>query len=145
MKSRKPATLLPVLLSTFLAVPVSGHHEIVSDMNLASPLQIVGEIAAVNWGDPHSSLQINIARENQPDQEWLIQIDSAGELISKDIGANEIRAGDWVAVVLFLSAGSDCENRCVAYGLSLTDEDQNSYTLSQEVYDLFVQYKRQEA
>ncbi len=122
-----------------------AHHDIADDMNLSSPIQLVGQIAAINWGEPHSSLQLNLPRAGLQDQEWLIQIASISELAEVEFSASDIDVGDWVAIILFVAESSDCSVRCVGYGLSLTDENDNSYTLSQQVYNLFVESSGREA
>ncbi len=146
MKFTTPYSVLILLLAMHVSAS-HAHHDISSDMDLAAPTQIIGQITAINWGEPHSTLQLQLQlqRDGLPVQEWLIQMDSISDLAEVDFSAGEFQVGEWVAVILFVAQGTSCNDRCIGYGLSLTDEDNNSYTISQEVYRLFVEFRGRSA
>ena len=68
-------------------------------------------------------------------------MDSEGELEDRGFSANVVRVDDWVSVVVFVANDIPCETLCEAFGLSLTDETGNSYTLGEEVYAAFREYR----
>ena len=111
----------------------NAHHDVLDAINLNNPFEIVGQVAAVDLGRPHSTLEILIRRVSGKDQIWRIQMDDRRALSERGFTDVSLQNLEWVKVIVYLPEGSVCVDECNGYGLSLTDTENNSYTLSNDI------------
>jgi len=127
--------LVPFLLimAALAGTGALAHHDIADDIDINAPIEIVGQFVGVDWGSQHTVFHIAIERSDAPSQLWHVQADSTS-LLSRNGFTNSTAVGlNTVAVVMYLSRSSACENECQGYGLSLTDPKGNSYTLRRDI------------
>ncbi len=139
----KTSNLKLLFLSVFFLVSTNtkAHHDVLADIDLGAPIELVGQVAGVEWENPHAVLHIEIQRATGPNQLWLVQLDSPHDLLGQLFTRNTINNLNWVAVVMYLSLSNSCEDECFGYGLSLTDPMGNSYTLSREIASALTELK----
>ena len=119
-----------------------AHHDVSGDVDFAAPVEIVGRLVDVDWGNPHSVLHIEVERDSGANQVWLVEADNATQLAGRAFNAGTAIDLDVVSVIAFPSRSGSCVDQCGAYGLSLRDPDNNSYTLNRELSNAFRDYRR---
>ncbi|MEQ8954209.1 MAG: DUF6152 family protein [Gammaproteobacteria bacterium] len=134
--------LIVQILACAFSHPAWGHHDVSGDMDIAAPVEIVGQLLEVEWGSPHSTLRVEVERAGAANQVWRIQADSTTVLANRAFNVRALSGLEMVAVIAFPSTGSSCGDVCSAYGLSLRDPNNNSYTLSGDISDRLRDYLR---
>ena len=114
-------------------VGATAHHDVLTDIDLNAPVEVTGQVERVDWGNPHSILILRLPRGGQVDQVWTVQLDGTGALSESAFSEPAVATQEWVRVLLYPSLQDDCGDICFGYGLSLTTESGNTYTLRQDI------------
>jgi len=138
----RPGILATVGMLFLVGAGASAHHDVLSDIDIGAPVEVTGQVERLDWQSPHSILTLRLTRQGQADQVWTVQLDSPGGLAENAFGERAVHADDWVRVLLYPSLQDDCSDNCFGYGLSLTTEAGNTYTLRRDVRTALTAYLR---
>lgn len=131
--------LLIVLLVSPLA---SAHHDVLSEIDLNAPIEIVGQVQSLQLSAPHAVLRVAGKDTRGADQIWVIQLDHPDTLKSMGFTALSVQQDEWVAVIAFPVRGTSCTDECSAYGLTLSDTDNNDFSLNSQISAELMRVKR---
>lgn len=100
---RSALTTMAVLAGLLVAVarPVSGHHSFAAEFDSTKQVTLAGEVAMMEWVNPHSWLHIDVRTPDGAVERWKIEGGSPSVLLRLGWNRNSLPAGTRVTVVGF--------------------------------------------
>jgi hypothetical protein len=98
----RPTTLAAaagVLLAVVL--PASAHHSFSAEFDSTRRVTLEGEVAMMEWVNPHSWLHIDVKKADGPVERWKIEGGSPSVLLRLGWNRNSLPAGTRITVVGF--------------------------------------------
>ena len=101
-ESSKGTALDSVLVAAILAIALSqsaegrlwAHHSSGSQFDPERPVTVSGEVARVEWVNPHVYLHLDVAGDAGRPTRWLVELGSPNALRRLGWGVDRIRPGD---------------------------------------------------
>jgi hypothetical protein len=84
-----------------LALPVSAHHSFSAEFDSTKQVTLAGEVAMMEWVNPHSWLHIDVKKPDGSVERWKIEGGSPSVLLRLGWNRNSLPAGTRVTVVGF--------------------------------------------
>lgn len=79
------------------ASPALAHHSF-AKFDTQSTIEIVGEVAAVEWRNPHVLLTLSVTDDAGATIDWMLETSSPGMLTRMDVTAENVRVGETIRV-----------------------------------------------
>ena len=96
------AVFATICLSTLAgAVRVAAHHSIQAQFDINKSFTIAGNVAKVEWINPHSYLTLNVKDADGKVEKWAFEMGAAGQLRRTGLSRADrggLKAGDEVTV-----------------------------------------------
>ena len=99
MKNRMPvivAFMGVALLS--VAAPISAHHAMVAEFNLAKPITVRGTLTRMEWVNPHGWIYVNTINAEGLVATWKIETGSPFRMEKRGLKKTDFRIGGEVIV-----------------------------------------------
>ena len=93
-------TTLAVMLVT-VAVRAAAHHSFSAEFDSTKQVTLAGEVAMMEWVNPHSWLHIDVKKPDGSIERWKIEGGSPSVLLRLGWDRNSVPAGTKVTVVGF--------------------------------------------
>ena len=101
------------------AAPVVAHHAFSAEFDQSKPIKMAGEIAKVEWTNPHAWIHINVKEPDGKVVLWRFEMGAPNALLRAGWSRNDIKPGTAVTVSGFLArAGGPVGN---AFQIRLPD------------------------
>ena len=101
------------------AAPVVAHHAFSAEFDQSKPIKLAGEIAKVEWTNPHAWIHINVKEPDGKVVLWRFEMGAPNALLRSGWSRNDIKPGTAVTVSGFLArAGGPVGN---AFQIRLPD------------------------
>jgi hypothetical protein len=84
-----------------LAAPLSAHHSFAAEFDSTRQVTLDGEVAMMEWVNPHSWLHIDVKKPDGSVERWKIEGGSPSVLLRLGWNRNSLPAGTRVTVVGF--------------------------------------------
>jgi hypothetical protein len=84
-----------------MAMPVSAHHSFSAEFDSTRQVTLAGEVAMMEWVNPHSWLHIDVKKPDGSVERWKIEGGSPSVLLRLGWNRNSLPAGTRVTVVGF--------------------------------------------
>ncbi len=94
---------LAVVVLFAVAISASAHHSISRHYHRNQEITIEGVLTNVDLRNPHSMLRMRVANEEGGSDEWMLELDDAGELSELGITSETLLAGDELVVFGYLA------------------------------------------
>jgi hypothetical protein len=88
-------------LAVALALPVAAHHSFSAEFDSTKQVTLTGEVAMMEWVNPHSWLHIDVKKADGTMERWKIEGGSPSVLFRLGWNRNSLPAGTKVTVVGF--------------------------------------------
>jgi hypothetical protein len=95
------ATLAAGCLLAVLARPASAHHSFAAEFDSTKLVTLTGEVAMMEWVNPHSWLHIDVKKPDGSVERWKIEGGSPSVLMRLGWNRNSLPVGTRVTVVGF--------------------------------------------
>ena len=95
------ATVAGILLGT--VVPVLAHHAFSAEFDQAKPIKVSGEIAKVEWVNPHAWIFIDVKGADGKVVPWRFEMGAPNALLRAGWSRSDIRPGTAVTINGFLA------------------------------------------
>ena len=119
MKTRTTlATALVGATLLFAAGPVSAHHAMVAEFNLARPITLRGTLTKMEWVNPHGWIYIDV-KGQEGMESWKIETGSPFRMEKRGLKKTDFRVGSEVIVNGFAAK----DGSLTAAGLAITFPD----------------------
>jgi hypothetical protein len=92
---------IAVGLVVTLALPLAAHHSFSAEFDSTKQVTITGEVAMMEWVNPHSWLHIDVKKADGTVERWKIEGGSPSVLFRLGWNRNSLPAGTKVTVVGF--------------------------------------------
>jgi hypothetical protein len=119
---------MPVIVA-FLGVallsavaPVTAHHAMVAEFNLATPMAVRGTLTRVEWVNPHGWIYVNTTNSEGLVQTWKIETGSPFRMEKRGLKKTDFKIGGEVIVNGFAAK----DGSPTAAGFSITFPDRES-------------------
>jgi hypothetical protein len=108
-KTGRLVALAGILLSA--AVPVSAHHAFSAEFDQSKPVKVSGEIARVEWTNPHAWIFIDVKDADGKVVPWRFEMGAPNALLRAGWSKSDIKVGTAVTVSGFMArAGGSTGN-----------------------------------
>jgi hypothetical protein len=84
-----------------MAMPVSAHHSFSAEFDSTRQVTLAGEVAMMEWVNPHSWLHVDVKKPDGSVERWKIEGGSPSVLLRLGWNRNSLPAGTRVTVVGF--------------------------------------------
>ena len=84
-----------------LALPVSAHHSFSAEFDATKQVTLTGEVAMMEWVNPHSWLHIDVKKPDGSVERWKIEGGSPSVLFRLGWNRNSLPTGTKITVVGF--------------------------------------------
>ncbi|MEX2506750.1 MAG: DUF6152 family protein [Pseudohongiellaceae bacterium] len=113
-----------------------GHHDFTDDVNLGHLIQFGGTITGLEWAEPHVLIRIvgNPDLPNSP--EWLVEIESSENLISRGIDMQTFEVPSRISIIGYPSKGQFRQGESLIYGLYLAQSPIDKVLLNEDLLNL---------
>ena len=95
------AVMTAVGLLVALSLPVTAHHSFSAEFDSTRQVTITGEVAMMEWVNPHSWLHIDVKKDDGTVERWKVEGGSPSVLFRLGWNRNSLPAGTKVTVVGF--------------------------------------------
>ena len=95
------AALAGMLLGT--VVPVLAHHAFSAEFDQSKPIKVAGEIAKVEWVNPHAWIFIDVKGADGKVVPWRFEMGAPNALLRAGWSRSDIRPGTAVTINGFLA------------------------------------------
>ena len=95
------AAVAGMLLST--VVPLLGHHAFSAEFDQSKPIKVSGEIAKVEWVNPHAWIFIDVKGADGKVVPWRFEMGAPNALLRAGWSRSDIRPGTAVTINGFLA------------------------------------------
>ena len=95
------AAVAGMLLGT--VVPLLGHHAFSAEFDQAKPIKVSGEIAKVEWVNPHAWIFIDVKGADGKVVPWRFEMGAPNALLRAGWSRSDIRPGTAVTINGFLA------------------------------------------
>ena len=95
------AVRLALALVVTLVLPLAAHHSFSAEFDSTKQVTITGEVAMMEWVNPHSWLHIDVKKEDGTVERWKVEGGSPSVLFRLGWNRNSLPAGTKVTVVGF--------------------------------------------
>jgi hypothetical protein len=95
------AALLTMSLSGLAVTAASAHHSIQAQFDINKSFTISGNVARVEWINPHSYLTLNVKADDGKVEKWAFEMGAAGQLRRSGLSRADrggLKAGDAVTI-----------------------------------------------
>lgn len=140
--SKLSVSLALSLLVTLISPVTRAHHDLLDEIDLNAPVEIVGQVQSLQMISPHAVLRLAGKDTSGADQIWAIQLADPEQLKALGFSALSVKRGEWVAVIAFPVKGAGCSNECNAYGLTLSDSDNNDFSLNAQINAGLIEWRQ---
>jgi hypothetical protein len=103
----------------FAAWPVSAHHAMVAEFNLAKPITLRGTLTKVEWVNPHGWIYIDSKGPGGRVESWKFETGSPFRMEKRGLKKIDFKIGDEVIVSGFASK----DGTPTAAGMTITFAD----------------------
>jgi hypothetical protein len=90
---RKALSLLGIVGLVITAGPVAAHHSFAL-FDMKKTVSLEGTVKAFEWSNPHTWITLEVPNEQKTNEDWLIELPSAGTLARDGWNKNYIKAGE---------------------------------------------------
>jgi Family of unknown function (DUF6152) len=118
---RNPGSLT-ILLFGVAVTSASAHHSIQAQFDINKSFTIAGNVAKVEWINPHSYLTLNVKADDGKIEKWAFEMGAAGQLRRTGLSRADrggLKAGD--AVTIKALAARDGSNSGLLQELTTAD------------------------
>lgn len=140
--SKLSVSLTLSLLVTLVSPVARAHHDLLDEIDLNAPVEIIGQVQSLQMTSPHAVLRLAGKDTSGADQIWVIQLADPEQLKALGFSALSVKRGEWVAVIAFPVKGAGCSNECNAYGLTLSDSDNNDFSLNAQINAGLIEWRQ---
>jgi hypothetical protein len=84
-----------------LVLPVAAHHSFSAEFDSTKQVTLAGEVAMMEWVNPHSWLHIDVKKPDGSVERWKVEGGSPSVLLRLGWNRNSLPAGTKVTVVGF--------------------------------------------
>ena len=117
MKNRMPVIVAFMGVALLAAVaPISAHHALVAEFNLATPISVRGTLTRMEWVNPHGWVYVNTTNPEGLVETWKIETGSPFRMEKRGLKKTDFRIGDEVIVNGFAAK----DDSLTAAGFSIT-------------------------
>jgi hypothetical protein len=86
-----------IVLSGFIN-PVFAHHPILAKFDGNQPLDLQGQVTAVDWSSPHAHIYFNVAQNGTAPVNWAVELADPTELEWSGWSSDTVHTGDTIRV-----------------------------------------------
>lgn len=93
--------LIAVIGLLLSGMPVSAHHSVQAEFDLAKPLTMTGVVTKVEWINPHSYLYLDVKDDSGNVKHWAFEMAGPGALRRAGLSRADrggLKAGDTITV-----------------------------------------------
>src|SRR5438876_6667676 len=101
MHSRLLRLITSASMLVAAALPVAAHHSFSAEFDAAKPVTLEGKVVQMEWVNPHSWLQIDVAKADGTVERWRIEGGSPSVLLRLGWNRNSLPTGTRIKVVAF--------------------------------------------
>ena len=120
------ASLGVVLISA--VAPISAHHAMVAEFNLAKPITVKGTLSRIEWVNPHGWIYVDATNAEGLVKTWKIETGSPFRMEKRGLKKTDFRIGSEVIVNGFAAKDSSL----TVAGFSITFPDREASFPSRE-------------
>jgi len=122
MKNRMPVIAAFVGAALLAAVaPVSAHHAMVAEFNLAKPITVKGTLARMEWVNPHGWIYVTTTNPEGLVETWKIETGSPFRMEKRGLKKTDFRIGGEVIVNGF--AAKDGSPTVAGFSITFPDRE----------------------
>jgi len=78
--------------------PALSHHAFASEFDINKPVSLTGPVTRMEWTNPHAWLFIETEGDDDPAQEWAIELVGINDLLRLGWGRGRVQVGDVLSV-----------------------------------------------
>ena len=122
MKNR--ITVVVALIGVALlsaAAPISAHHAMVAEFNLAQPITVKGTLTRMEWVNPHGWIYVKTTNPEGLVQTWKIETGSPFRMEKRGLKKTDFRIGGEVIVNAF--AAKDGSPTAAGFSITFPDRE----------------------
>ena len=101
MHSRLLRLITSASMLVAAALPVAAHHSFSAEFDATKQVTLEGKVVQMEWVNPHSWLQIDVAKADGTVERWRIEGGSPSVLLRLGWNRNSLPAGTKIKVVAF--------------------------------------------
>jgi hypothetical protein len=113
--------LIGVALLSAVA-PISAHHAMVAEFNLAKPITVRGTLTRMEWVNPHGWIYVNATNPEGLVETWKIETGSPFRMEKRGLKKADFRVGSEVIVSGFAAKDGSLS----AAGMTITFSDREA-------------------
>jgi hypothetical protein len=99
---------------------VSGHHSIQSQFNISKEISLRGQVAQVEWRQPHVLIRLSVTGEKKGSPGvWLVETLNPNALARLGVDGMSLKYGDVIRMNGY--AARDGQNHAVTQSITLSD------------------------
>ena len=103
--------------------PISAHHAMVAEFNLAKPITVKGTLARMEWVNPHGWVYVNTTNPEGLVETWKIETGSPFRMEKQGLKKTDFRIGSEVIIHGF--AAKDGSLTAAGLSITLLDHDKS--------------------